>query len=56
MKSLEQQMKEAADNLDFETAVIFRDKLKELKSMSTQSLSSNKKISNKSKKVKNKNK
>ena len=56
MKSLEQQMKEAAENLDFETAVIFRDKLKELKSMSTQSLSSNKKISNKSKKVKNKNK
>ena len=50
MKSLEQQMKEAADNLDFETAVIFRDKLKELKSMSTQSLSSNKKTSNKSKK------
>ena len=37
MKSLEQQMKEAADNLDFETAVIFRDKLKELKSMSIQS-------------------
>lgn len=33
MKSLEQQMKEAADNLDFETAVIFRDKLKELKAM-----------------------
>ena len=56
MKSLEQQMKEAADNLDFETAVIFRDKLKELKSMSIQSQSSNKKISNKSKKVKNKNK
>ena len=50
MKSLEQQMKEAADNLDFETAVIFRDKLKELKSMSIQSQSSNKKTSNKSKK------
>lgn len=36
IKSLEQQMKEAADNFDFETAVIFRDKLKELKSMSVQ--------------------
>ena len=40
-------MKEAADNLDFETAVIFRDKLKELKSMSVQK--SNKKISIQSK-------
>ena len=47
IKSLEQQMKEAADNLDFETAVIFRDKLKELKSMSVQK--SNKKISIQSK-------
>ena len=56
MKSLEQQMKEAADNLDFETAVIFRDKLKELKSMSTQSPAPNKKTLTKSKKVKNKNK
>ena len=52
MKSLEQQMKEAAENLDFETAVIFRDKLKELKSMSIQSQSSNKKISKKPKKAK----
>jgi excinuclease ABC subunit B len=54
IKSLEQQMKEAADNLDFETAVIFRDKLKELKSMSVQK--SNKKnikpIKNKDKKIK----
>ena len=33
LKSLEQQMKEAADNLDFETAVIFRDKIKEIKTM-----------------------
>ena len=56
MKSLEQQMKEAAENLDFETAVIFRDKLKELKSMSTQSPAPNKKTLTKSKKVKNKNK
>ena len=56
MKSLEQQMKEAADNLDFETAVIFRDKLKELKSMSIQSPAPNKKTLTKSKKVKNKNK
>ena len=56
MKSLEQQMKEAADNLDFETAVIFRDKLKELKSMSTQSPAPNKKTLTKSKKVKIKNK
>ena len=52
MKSLEQQMKEAADNLDFETAVIFRDKLKELKSMSIQSIQNIKQI----KKPKNKNK
>ena len=56
MKSLEQQMKEAADNLDFETAVIFRDKLKELKSMSTQSPAPNKKTLTKLKKVKNKKK
>jgi len=38
MKSLEQQMKEAADNLDFETAVIFRDKLKELKAMNAKKI------------------
>ena len=38
IKSLEQQMKEAADNLDFETAVIFRDKLKELKSMNAKKI------------------
>ena len=38
IKSLEQQMKDAADNLDFETAVIFRDKLKELKSMNAKKI------------------
>ncbi len=33
LKSLEQQMKEAADSLDFETAAIFRDRIKEIKAM-----------------------
>lgn len=33
LKSLEQQMKEAADNLDFETAAMFRDRIKEIKTM-----------------------
>ena len=31
LKSLEQQMKEAADILDFETAALFRDRIKEIK-------------------------
>ncbi len=33
LKSLEQQMKEAADNLDFETAALFRDRIKEIKEL-----------------------
>ncbi|MFA6913838.1 MAG: excinuclease ABC subunit UvrB [Endomicrobiia bacterium] len=36
IKSLEKQMKASADNLDFETAVILRDKIKEIKDMSSQ--------------------
>ncbi|MDD3323159.1 MAG: excinuclease ABC subunit UvrB [Paludibacter sp.] len=35
IKSLEKQMKEAADNLDFETAALLRDKIKEIKDMSS---------------------
>lgn len=33
LKSLEQQMKEAADSLDFETAAVFRDRIKEIKEL-----------------------
>ncbi|MGE4384676.1 MAG: excinuclease ABC subunit UvrB [Endomicrobiaceae bacterium] len=36
IKSLEKQMKESADNLDFETAALLRDKIKEIKLMSSQ--------------------
>ncbi len=35
LKSLERQMKEAADSLDFETAALFRDRIKEIKAMRT---------------------
>ena len=33
LKSLEKQMKEAADNLDFESATLFRDRIREINSM-----------------------
>jgi excinuclease ABC subunit B len=36
IKSLETQMRESADNLDFETAALLRDKIKEINLMSSQ--------------------
>ena len=33
LKSLEKQMKEAADNLDFESATLFRDRIRDINSM-----------------------
>jgi excinuclease ABC subunit B len=43
IKELESQMKDAAENLDFETAAVLRDKMLELKNMKSGSLSSREK-------------
>jgi excinuclease ABC subunit B len=43
IKELESRMKDAAENLDFETAAVLRDKILELKNMKSGSLSSKKK-------------
>ena len=44
IKELEKQMTAAADNLDFESAAIFRDKIYELKEMSASKIVKQKKV------------